>query len=113
MDEKPLLDVYADSISVTRSGLGFTLDFLRSNPALPTTGGPSLQVQMEPVCRVRCSSDFVKLMTQLLSQGLNDPAAPVEIATQHREGRVQMTALTSEEATPPQATPSQPPKTPA
>jgi len=80
-------DVYADNLSVTRSALGFTLDFLRSNPALPTVGGEGLPVEVEIVARLRCSDAFISLLLQVLTQSMAQPPQPWQMG--HREGRTE------------------------
>ena len=63
------VDVYADVLSVNRSAVGYTLDFLRSDP--PTPDRPEATLGLQRVARIRCSDAFIESLLQVVTFSRN------------------------------------------
>jgi hypothetical protein len=68
-------DVYADVASVNRSQVGYTLDFLVSDPPIPGTADV---VTTRLVARIRCGEPFIAILAQVLAKSLTQELPPVE-----------------------------------
>lgn len=77
MAEDQAPDVYADTASVNRTAMGYTLDFLRSEPPLPGAGEQALGTKL--VARIRCSEPFIKILTQVLATSLTQDLPALEL----------------------------------